>query len=93
MVSKSHHGIQPVSYSGPIQVAQSGTLVDAECSVSYLASTGAFASPAARIASALTIARAVTWVAVKVLFVVIAVPLIVLFAVASFGAMFARGAW
>jgi len=27
------------------------------------------------------------------LFVVIAVPLIVLFAIASFGAMFARGAW
>jgi hypothetical protein len=92
-VSKSHHGVQPVSQSGPVQVGQSVILVDGECSASYLATTGAFVSPAARIASALSIARAAAWVTVKVLFVVVAVPLIVLFAVASFGAMFARGSW
>jgi hypothetical protein len=43
--------------------------------------------------SVLRIARAVAWVTVKVLFVVVAVPLIVIFAAASFGAIFAHGAW
>jgi hypothetical protein len=92
-VSKSRSGIQAVSPSGRIAVAQTGIVADGQCSVSYLSTTGAFVSPAVRAMSALRVARAVAWVTVKVLFVVVAVPLIVLFAIASIGAMFAHGAW
>jgi hypothetical protein len=92
-VSKPRYGIQPVSPSVPIPVTQTGILVDGDRSVSYLSATGAFVSPAVRVTSALRTAGAVAWVTVKVLFVVVAVPLIVVFAVACFGAMIARGPW
>jgi hypothetical protein len=43
--------------------------------------------------SVLRIMNTVAWVTVKVPFVVVAVPLILLFAVASSGAMLAHGTW
>jgi hypothetical protein len=68
-------------------------LVDDECSASYLSATRAFVTPAARVTSVLRIARAGAWITVKALFVVVAVPLILIFVVASFGVIFARGGW
>jgi K+ transporter len=68
-------------------------LVDGQCTQSFLATTGAFASPAVRVMSVLKGACSVARVMVKVLFVVVAVPLILLFAIASFGAIFAGLHW
>jgi hypothetical protein len=91
-VSKRSHS-HVVSSSGLIPVTQTGVLVDGDCGDSFLSTSGAFVSPAVRAMSVLRIARAAAWVTAKVLFVVVAVPLILLFVVASFGAMFARGPW
>ncbi len=66
--------------------ARSGSPVGA--ADSYLSVSAAAVSPAARVSSALRIARTATWATVKVLFVVVAVPLIVIFAIASIAAMF-----
>jgi len=41
----------------------------------------------------LRIAEAAVWLAVKVALVVVAVPLILIYAVATFAVMFAHGAW
>jgi len=87
------YGVHSVSPSGLIPVTPTGMPVDGNCSDSYLSISGAFVSPAVPVMSVLRIARAVAWVTVKVLFVVVAVPLILLFAVASFGVIFARGGW
>jgi hypothetical protein len=67
--------------------------MDRNCSDSFLATSGAFVSPAVRVMLMLRIARAVAWITVKLVFVVVAVPLIAIFAAASFGAIFAHGAW
>jgi K+ transporter len=64
-------------------------LIDDQSPDSFLATTGAFVSPAVRVTSVLKGVRSVAWVTVKILFVMIAVPLILLFAIASFGAIFA----
>ena len=68
-------------------------LVLADASDSYLSMAGAVVPPAVRLISILRTARAVAWFTVKVLFALVAVPLIVLFAVASVGGMFAHGSW
>jgi K+ transporter len=68
-------------------------LVDSQCSDGFVATTGAFVSPAVRVASVLKGVRSVAWVTVKILLVMIAVPFILLFAIASFGAMFAGFHW
>lgn len=82
-------GVDAASPRGLIPVTRTGILVDGECSDGYQSTS----SPAVLVMSVLRIARAVAWVTVKALFVVVAVPLIVIFAVASFGVIFARGAW
>jgi hypothetical protein len=92
-VSRCPYHVHAVSPSGLIPVTQTGMTVDGNCSDNYLSTSGAFVSPAVRVMSVLRIVRAVAWVTVKVLFVVVAVPLILLFAVASFGVIFAHGAW
>jgi K+ transporter len=68
-------------------------LVDEQSPDSFLATSGAFVSPAVRVVSVLKGVRPAAWVTVKILFVMIAAPLILLFAIASFGAMFAGFHW
>lgn len=92
-MSKHRYGAYAIPPSGLIPATRIGEPGDGECSVSFLATTGAFVSAAARVRSALSIAQAVLWVIVKVLFVMVAVPLILLFAVASFGAMIFGHGW
>ena len=87
------YGVHAVSPSVLIPVRQTGMPVDGNCSDSYLSTSGAFVGPAAGMRTVLRVARTVAWATVKVLFVVVAVPLIVIFAAASFGAIFAHGAW
>jgi hypothetical protein len=92
-VSSRRYRVHAVSPSALVPETQACAPVIGNCADSYLSSCCAFVSPAARVMSVLRIARAVAWITVKVLFVVVAAPLIVLFVVASFGAIFAHGAW
>jgi len=69
------------------------TVADDACTQSFLSTTGAFDRPAVRLRSGVQAARAGAWLIVKILFVVVAVPLILLFAIASFGAIFAGLHW
>ena len=85
-MSRDSSGLHTASPSGLVPV-------DGACPDSFLSMTRAFVPPVARVISVLRIARAVAWVTVKVLFVVIAVPLVVVFTVASVGSIFAGGSW
>jgi hypothetical protein len=76
-------GLTPIR---EIRIGPSG-----EWSYSLPSAGGNAVRPAELMRSVLRIGRAAVWLAVKVVFVIIAVPLILIFAIASFGAMFFHG--